>query len=273
MSKTLPVVGAALTIKSIDAHLPWLMERQRDLEIQDFHMADLLDGDWQSVADAWLTRLDGYEGRMGIHGPFWGLPTASIDKEIQKVVSRRMLQGLDVAERLGATHMVVHSPYTTWDYNHRAAYPTDYSMITEATHATLSAAVRRAEDIGCTLVIENIEDVDPMVRVALARSFNSEAVKVSIDTGHAQYAHGSTGAPPVDYYVIAAGENLAHVHLQDADGHADRHWQLGTGNILWHSVFAALADLTVKPRLIIELRHHADVIPSQQYLTSLGLAE
>ena len=46
------------------------------------------------------------------------------------------------------------------------------------------------------LVVANIEDKDPMDRVTLARSFGSPAVKVSVDTGHANYAHGSTGAPP-----------------------------------------------------------------------------
>ncbi|MBW8854191.1 MAG: sugar phosphate isomerase/epimerase, partial [Bradyrhizobium sp.] len=48
MSK--PVLGAALSIKSIPAHRDWLLERQRDLEIQDFFRADLLDGDWRSAA-------------------------------------------------------------------------------------------------------------------------------------------------------------------------------------------------------------------------------
>ena len=273
MTKTLPVVGAALNIKSIDTHLPWLIERQRDLEIQDFTVADVLDGDWKSIAEAYKAKLDGYSGRMGIHGPFWGLPTASSDPEIRKVVSRRMMQAMEVAEHIGATHMVVHSPYTTWDYNHRICYADDYAMIPQLTQDTLGAAIKRGEEIGCTLVLENIEDKDPTVRVDLVKSFNSPAFKVSIDTGHAHYAHGNTGGPPVDYFVTAAGEDLAHIHLQDADGYADRHWQLGTGTVLWHSVFKALGTLTVKPRLIIELRDHADVIPSQKFLTAQGLAE
>jgi hypothetical protein len=64
-------------------------------------------------------------------------------------------------------------------------------------------------------------------RLDLARSFDSAAVKLSIDTGHAHNAHCDQGAVPVDYFVVAAGEWLAHVHLQDTDGFADRHWAPG----------------------------------------------
>ena len=35
-----------------------------------------------------------------------------------------------------------------------------------------------------------------------------------------------------------------NVHLQDADGYADRHWSLGEGTVRWHAVFAALAWVT-----------------------------
>ncbi|TGQ48799.1 sugar phosphate isomerase/epimerase, partial [Mesorhizobium sp. M1C.F.Ca.ET.212.01.1.1] len=90
--------------------------------------------------------------------------------------------------------------------------PGEREKITEYCHLTLRDAVKRAEDIGCTMVLENIEDKDPHIRVALADSFKSPAVAVSIDTGHAYYAHGSTGAPPVDYFVHAAGNRLQHVH-------------------------------------------------------------
>ncbi len=83
--------------------------------------------------------------------------------------------------------------------------------------------------------------------MALAKSFDSPFVMVSIDTGHANYAHGSTDGPPVDYFVHAAGNLLAHVHLQDTDGHADRHWKPGEGNISWVEVFRALARLDMQP--------------------------
>jgi sugar phosphate isomerase/epimerase len=114
--------------------------------------------------------------------------------------------------------------------------------------------------------------VDPHARVELAKSFNSESVKVSLDTGHANYAFGSTHGQPVDYYVRAAGDMLAHVHLHDTDGHADRHWAPGEGNIAWMEVFRALSHLTSQPRLILELRDRSRLRAGADYLIGLGVA-
>jgi len=45
----------------------------------------------------------------------------------------------------------------------------------------------------------------------------------------------------VDYFIKAAGNALERIHLQDADGYADRHWALGQGTICWESIFTAIA--------------------------------
>ena len=269
---SLPVLGAAMTLDDLDRHRNWVFEHQRDLELQSFVDAEVLAGDWRPLAERAKRLLDGHTGRVGIHGPFWGFVIDSRDPDIRAVVARRFDQALDVCETLGATHMVVHSPFTTWSYNNLTSNPGEFEAVIERCHQTMVTAVKRAEDIGCVLVIENIEDRDPAHRGVLADSFGSKAVAVSIDTGHAHYAHGSTGSPPVDYYVRIAGARLQHVHLQDADGYADRHWSLGEGNIHWHSVFAALADLNSNPRLIIEIKNKSKIPASAAYLAALGLA-
>lgn len=272
-SLELPILGAAMRLSDYETHLELMRELPRDLELQDFVSAEVLIGNWQDTAAHARKLLDGHTGRIGIHGPFWGFKIDSQDPEIRAIVSRRMMQGLDVCEAIGATQMVIHSPFTTWDYNNLDNNDGAIAKITELCHLTLKDVVARAERQGCTLVIECIEDKDPHVRVALADSFDSSAVAVSIDTGHAFYAHGSTGAPPVDYYVKAAGNRLEHVHLQDADGYADRHWTLGEGTIPWHPIFRALAKLDSQPRLIIELRDKAGIPASIKYLNSINLAK
>jgi sugar phosphate isomerase/epimerase len=269
----LPVIGAALAVDELPAFRDWILAHQRDVELQTFHDPAVLTGDWKPHADAARRALDGHTGKLGIHGPFWGFTIHSRDPDVRRLVERRMMTGLDVCAAIGATQMVIHSPYSTWDYNNLDNYPTGRANLIGNVHDTLSAVVKRAEDQGVTLVIENIEDIDPADRKRLVESFASPAVKLSIDTGHAQYAHGSTGAPPVDYFVTAAGELLDHIHLQDADGYADRHWALGDGTICWAPVFRAIAALPVKPRLILELRDKAGIPPSMTFLTDMGLAQ
>lgn len=271
--KALPVLGVALPLAGLRLHRDWILDKQRDVEAQDFFLADVLNGDWKPLADDVLKALDGHTGRLGIHGPFWGFNIASKDPDVRAIVGKRMHQGLDVCAHLGATQMVIHSPYTTWDYNNLDDHQDARQLTVELTHASIGDAVRRAADMGVVLVIENIEDKDAHIRVDLARSFDSEFVRVSIDTGHANYAHGSTGAPPVDYFVHAAGDMLHHVHLQDTDGYADRHWNPGEGNIRWQAVFRALEQLSSNPRLILEVRNKETVRAGADHLIALGLAQ
>jgi len=268
-----PVLGAALSLEGLRLHRDWILEKQRDLEIQDFYKAEVLNGDWQPLATQVKALLDGHMGRIGIHGPFMGFTIASDDPEVREVVKKRLDQGLDVCAALGATQMVVHSPFTTWNHHNLDKDPGARERHIERAQTSLRDAVARAEDMGCVLVIENIEDKDPQARVALAASFGSPAVRVSIDTGHAHYAHGSTGAPPVDYYVLAAGEALDHIHLQDADGYADRHWHPGEGTVRWDAVFRALAATGATPRLLLEVRDAAGLRKGADHLERLGLAE
>ncbi len=256
-AKPKPVLGAALSINSLPAHREWLLSRQRDLELQDFFRAEVLDGDWRSVADRVKRQLDGFEGRLGIHGPFWGFKIDSHDPLVRHAVRTRLLQGLEAAETVGATQMVIHSPYHDLGPQQSRSLSRQSRGRDRAGAGDLVDVIRRAEQIGCELVIENIEDKDPHERVHLAKALNSKNVRVSIDTGHALYAHISTGAPPVDYYVDAAGDMLTHVHLQDTDGYADRHWAPGDGTMRWAAIFRALGRLRSNPRLILELRDHA----------------
>ncbi len=269
----LPVIGAALTNAELATYRDWILEKDRDLELQSFVRAEVLDDDWGPLAAQVRSLLAGYKGRMGIHGPFWGFAIDTQDPMVRHAVQTRFNQGLDVCAAIGASHMVIHSPFSTWDYNNLDARSDGRGMLFTRVHLVLGSIVERAETLGVTLVMENIEDINPADRKELCQSFGSTALQMSIDTGHAHYAHGSTGAPPVDFFVRSAGEMLAHVHLQDADGYADRHWQIGQGNILWPSVFAALAELTVQPRLILELEDKSGIQASMVWLEEKGLGQ
>ncbi len=277
----LPRLGAALyldDLSRVEGLEAFLRAADRDVELRDFTNIGALSGNvWPDLADRARQALHGHGGRIGLHGPFWGIALDMPDPDVRRITQDRLDAGLSALIRIlggkGGGHMVVHSPYTTWHAFNRWTNQCDAAGILERTHATLGPAVRKAGDHGIEFVIENCEDRDPAERVALAASFGSPALRVSLDTGHAHYAHGVTGAPPVDAFVRAAGASLAHVHLQDADGVADRHWALGRGNILWHGVFAALRELPVMPRLIVEMGETRDVLDSAGWLAAQGLAQ
>ncbi|MEO1681160.1 MAG: sugar phosphate isomerase/epimerase family protein [Pseudomonadota bacterium] len=269
----LPILGAALPPQDLAQHHNWLRDKPRDLELQGFHGDAVIGIDVKEKAEATKPLLDGMEGRIGIHGPFRGFLLDTEDADVRAVIHKRLTEGLDACGWLGATQMVIHSPVKAWHYENLDNADDGWEKFVERVHAALSPAVTRASDMGVEIVVENIEDRDPTARVRLVESFDSPAIKVSLDTGHAAYAHGIGNAPAVDRYVRTAGNQLTHVHVQDTDHFADRHWAIGDGELPWMSIFDELAKLTSNPRLIIEIKDKTAVQRSAAWLADRGLAQ
>jgi sugar phosphate isomerase/epimerase len=265
-------IGACLKTSEISAHRAWLFDAARDIELQDFMTHDALTIEFEDRIAAARTALDGHHGRLGIHGPYEGLDIDNKDAELRPVISARFLKALEAADRIGARQMVLHSPFTAWYQNNIFSFPGYAETKLARIHDILRPVLHAAEEMGITLVIENIQDVRPETRRAMVDSFGSAAIALSIDTGHAQLARRMSGAPPVADFVEDAGAQLAHVHLQDVDGHADRHWPPGEGEIEWTAVFRALAASKSDPHLVLELRDKASIPAGFAYLETLGLA-
>lgn len=269
---SLPVLGAAMPIELLPNYRDWLMEHGgRDLEIQDGFMAAVLDGDWKPLVARAKENLDGYAGRMGIHGPFDGLWMASSDPFVRKMIAQRYIRALEFAADLGATHMVIHSPFLFFGHPQVAHAPSNgLQQQIDYVHGTLETVLPVARNLGLTLVIENIRDTNPAPLRTLVQSFNSELVRMSLDVGHAHLMQ-QIGGPSADQWVLEVGSLLAHVHLQDNDGFLDRHWNPGHGGINWRALFHALARIEAKPRMILEVRGH-QIAPAARWLVGEGLA-
>lgn len=210
---------------------------------------------------------------MGIHGPFGGLTIMARDPKVREVTYGRLMQGLEVADFLGATHMVVHSPFEFFGTSflpHSPAHGQAEQI--DLIHQTIGRVVKQAEQIGCTLVIEDIFDLHPGPIQAVVRSFESDFVRRSIDTGHAFITH-LRGGPAPDQWAREDGELLEHVHIQDTDGQLDRHWRPGVGAINWYAFFEAIATLDQSPRLLLELRNKGDIHQGAAWLRNAGLVK
>lgn len=265
-------IGAALQIDAIADHRDWLFDDNRDLEIQDFIFYETYKDGWQNTVDRAKAQLDGFEGRIGVHGPFIGLDINNPDPEVRDVASRRYVAGIEAAAAVGARQMVIHSPFNIWTHHHKHAGYGGDAEIAENVRALLEPALKLGETHGVTMVVENTRDARAEDRRVMIEHIDSPALAVSIDTGHANIARKVLGSQPVDYFVRDAGNLLKHVHLQDNDGEADRHWAPGQGTIVWHAVFHALSDLESAPHLVLELRRHEEIPQGFAYLRDLGLA-
>ena len=151
---TPPVIGAALTNADLVTYQHWLLEKHRDVELQSFVDASVLDADWSPLAEAVNRLLQGHKGRVGIHGPFWGFTIDTQDPMVRAVVQKRLGQGLDVCAAVNGSHMVIHSPFTTWDCNNLDGDPGARDHLFARVHDLLTPVVRRAETLGVTLVMD-----------------------------------------------------------------------------------------------------------------------
>ena len=272
--KTQFTVGAAMPSELLPHYRPWLIDGQRDLELQDAIAPEVLDGGWRPLARQIRDLLDGYTGRLGLHGPFIDLSIMTRDLKIRAVVGERLRQALAFAAEVGATHMVVHSPFKFFGGPFLPHSPGHgrADQIAQV-HDTIGPILPLAEQINCTLVIETIFDLNPAPLLALVQSFESDHVRLSLDTGHAFITHTQRGGPPPDLWVREAGPLLEHLHLQDTDGQLDRHWPPGRGNINWPALFDALAELSHRPRLILELADRDQIKPGVDWLAARGFTK
>jgi sugar phosphate isomerase/epimerase len=272
MTDALPVVGAAMPVEYLEAHREWLIAAQRDLELWDFSYADVLDGNWRGLVRHARELLDGYTGRLGIHGPWEGLTLTCGDRRAQALAVERFRQGLECAGALDATQMVIHSPFDFFGSPHVAhSAALDLPELIEQAHHVLDRVLPLATEIDCTLVVEVCADTATAPLIALVRSFASEHLRLSLDTGHA-FVMQRGGGPPPDQWVRDAGPLLTHLHLQDTDGLYDRHWAPGEGNLNWHALFEALGEQQHCPRLLLELNHPAKIRRAAQWLAARELA-
>jgi sugar phosphate isomerase/epimerase len=257
----LPRLGVALHHAHLETLRDFIFDHDRTIEMQDFVFPDIIAGDTSALIESYRQSLAGHNGLRGIHGPFFGLDLSNPDKDIRKIIQQRFLKGLEIAEALGATQMVIHSPFTFWHTLNYANYAHLRRALFDACVDCLRPVLERASQTGCTLVVENIDDTAPADRVELVAEIDHPNLKISIDTGHAELAHGQYGAPALVDFIATAGKLLDHVHLQDVDGYADRHWHPGEGRILWAPAFAAIRRLEAQPRLVLEVRDELHRLP------------
>lgn len=258
---TLPPLGAAVQLHDMDSLRDWLFDSNRPLEIQDFVTPAVIAGDTSDLIAKWQKMLDGHKGKRGIHGPFFGLDLSNPDLAIRAIVQERLTRGIEIAAALQADMMVVHSPFNFWHVLNYTNYGHLRGALMQACADCLTPVLARAQTEGVTIVLENIDDTSTKDRADLVDLLDHPQFLLSVDTGHADLAHNNYGAPPVMDFLAEAGNRLAHVHLQDVDGHADRHWHPGEGRINWPPVLDLLANCDPAPRLILEVRHNLHRLP------------
>jgi len=113
-----------MTVELLPSYRDWLFEHGgRDLELQDAVRHEVLDGDWAPLVRQVRSVLAGYHGRLGVHGPYDGLWMASFDPFVRRMIAERYRRALEFAAEVGASHMVIHSPFLFFGHPQMAHAP------------------------------------------------------------------------------------------------------------------------------------------------------
>lgn len=200
--------------------------------------------------------------RDTLHGVFFDIKPNSMDSAIAQRSRALMRQSLAIANRLGVRGVTFHSDI--YGGMRLSIPPEVWLNAAEALFRQLCA-----ENPGLDVWLENTIEQEPDQLLALARRMEDVPnFGLTFDL-----AHASLSATDGAVWLREMGPFVRHVHLNDNDLYADRHWPVGQGSIDYPR-FAALADAHIPGvPMLMEVRTLEDARESLEAMTALQPAE
>jgi len=225
--------------------LPHIAELGAGIELGSYGLIGIRsEEDWQMRFERHQALRAHFEGPIAIHGPFIGIRYAHIDHLIRDAVNRRLDRTFDVAVKLKASRVVLHS-----------GYPPEMELFKlqdlwlMANVEFWRQEIRRWADAGIQIVLENETDQVPDHLVKLVDEVDNPSLGICFDIGHARL-FSELDAPE---WVRRMNRRLLHVHLHDNDGTGDCHWPLGRGTIDFEPFYAALLRHAAQATISLEV--------------------
>jgi sugar phosphate isomerase/epimerase len=206
--------------------------------------------DWEAHFRLHKAICGQFQGVIAMHGPFFGMEYVHIDHLMRDAVNRRLDMTLDVAAKLKASRVVLHSGYKP---------EIDFFKLQDDWLKRCvefwQREIRRWADVGIVIVLENDTENLPDLLVRLVDEVDSPFLGLCMDIGH---QHFFSELDAVEW-VRRMQNRLLHVHLHDNDGTGDKHWSIGRGTIDFEAFFAALMRYVPQATISLEVVDKMDV--------------
>lgn len=206
------------------------------LELNDICISEYLDAEKvdetintmeKELSDAGITD----RSEVIMHGPFTEIIPASIDHRAVDFGLARLEEAYAVCKRMGINRMVVHSGYMPLLYFKE--WHLEKSLYFWKKFMTDKPGEFQ-------LYIENVFEDEPVMMKALIDGLNDARIGVCLDVGH---AHAMSGADyPVAEWIRLLGQRIAHLHLHNNDGTADKHGELIDGTLNMEEILSLVSN-------------------------------
>jgi sugar phosphate isomerase/epimerase len=221
-------------------NLDFILERQINPEI--YFDGEAIDTFKEKDAHTIVRALTSKELRITIHAPFMDLSPGAVDTKIREATSDRLYQMLDIAALFLPRLIVFHPGYNKWFFDGNVKLWLENSL------TTWQPVVKRAEERGTHLAVENIFEEEPSSLLQLITAVNSPLFNVCFDTGHFHLF----STVPMETWFNSLGPYIKEVHVHDNCKTSDEHLPLGDGDIDFDLFFNLIKRFDVHPIYTIE---------------------
>lgn len=194
-------------------------------EYNDFYMPWILDNEDRKteIIDTYLKKAGELPSDNSLHGAFLDVTIFSMDEKIRTISEFRIRQSMDIASRIGAKSVIIHTNYvpTFLDDDYENSW-------VDKNYKFLTKLLKDYPDIN--IYMENMFDITPDMLTRLAERLKDYSnFGVCLDYAHLN-VFGSKEISPEEW-VNKLAPYIKHVHINDNDKIKDRHWALGKGSI------------------------------------------
>jgi sugar phosphate isomerase/epimerase len=231
--------------------LPDIAELGAGLELQSYGMLGIRsERDWETRFTLHKAIRAQFQGTIAVHGPFIGMEYTHIDHLIREAVIRRLDMTFDMAVKLRASRVVLHSGFK--------AEIDLFKLQDDWLNRSVEfwqQEIHRWVNAGIEIVLENDIDKLPDLLVRLVNEVDNPFLGLCMDIGH-QHVFSELDALE---WVRRMDHRLFHIHLHDNDRTGDRHWPIGRGTIDFEPFYAALTRHVPQATLSLEVEDKMEV--------------
>lgn len=242
--------------KEFEEFIEIAKERDLGFEIQEFYLAEVMEGNWKKRLNEYKEVLRNFKGDLSIHNASRNLVNVSKDPEIVEMTKRKYNFHFMIAKELGVKIIVSHFQWLP-GYRDVELYKWQEDQV-----RFWEYYVNIAEKEDFLLVNENLYESRPEILKPIIDKINSRRFKFVFDTGHANLY----SEVPIEEWITAFGNCLVYMHANSNYNNYDQHNSVLKGTINFDYIFKILDKLGIAPIICTEIYNRDGLIESLDYL-------